>query len=96
MRVFNVEGMWFAQDLCSKDYFRNPSVRPYHVIFISAEEYRLLLGYRVEGLALPVFQAAQQHFGRLPGFCSRENILEAPDDYALREDVLSGSVYVPE
>jgi hypothetical protein len=89
-------GVWVAQEPLSGRYFRNPSRCPYHVIFIAHEEYRRLRSYRREGLALPVFRAAQEHFGRLPGFSFNANILEAPDDYALRDDALSASEYLPE
>lgn len=92
--IFREEGVWFAQDTASGRYFPNPSHRPYHVIFISYAEFRTLQNARAEGLAFPVFEFAQKHFGRLPGFSFRANSLETPDDYATAGDSVPVSDYV--
>ena len=92
--LFQQNGIWLAQDLASRRFFPNPSHRPYHVIFIAPTEFRRLQYYRTEGLAYPIFQAAQQHFGQLPGFSFAANQLETPDDYANRGDAVSPSEYV--
>lgn len=92
--LFSQEGVWLAQDTESHRYFPNPSHHPYHVIFITHAEFKRLRHYRDEGLAFPVFEAAQQHFGRLPGFSFHANSLKTPDDYANRPDAVPPSEYV--
>jgi hypothetical protein len=92
--IFQHEGVWFAQDANSGLYFPNPSHSPYHVIFISHAEFQRIRHSRAEGLAFPVFELAQEHFGRLPGFSFRANSLEAPDDYANQGDAVPVSEYV--
>ncbi|MEO6786116.1 MAG: hypothetical protein ABI318_08280 [Chthoniobacteraceae bacterium] len=92
--IFQHEGVWLAQDTTSGRYFRNPSHCPYHVVFISHAEFRRIQYSRAEGLAFPVFESAQPHFGRLPGFSFRAKSLETPDDYANRGDVVPISEYV--
>ena len=92
--IFREGGVWFAQDTASGRYFPNPSHRPYHVIFISFAEFRSLQNAQAEGLAFPVFEFAQEQFGRLHGFSFRANSLETPDDYATRGDAVPFSEYV--
>ena len=92
--IFWQQGVWIAQDIASGRYFPNPSHRPYCVIFISHAEFCRLLHARAEGLVLPVFEFAQQHFGRLPGFSFRTRSLDAPSDYANRGDAVPVSEYV--
>jgi hypothetical protein len=92
--IFRQEGVWLAQDTESGRYFPNPSHCPYHVVFISHAEFRHIQYARAEGLAFPVFESAQQHFGRLPGFSFRAKSLEAPDDYANQGDAVPASEYV--
>jgi hypothetical protein len=92
--IFQEGGVWFAQDTATGRYFPNPSHRPYHVIFISYAEFRRLQNVRAEGLAFPVFEFAQAHFGRLKGFSFRARILETPDDYATQGDAVPFSEYV--
>jgi hypothetical protein len=92
--IFRQEGLWVAQDIESGRYFPNPSHCPYHVVFISRAEHQRIEHSRAEGLAFPVFQAAQIHFGRLPGFSFDAKLLETPDDYANRGDAVSDSEYV--
>ena len=92
--IFRHEGVWFAQDTESGRYFPNPSHRPYHVVFISHAEFRRIQNWRSEDLAFPVFELAQRHFGRLPGFSVDRTSLEAPDDYANRGDAVPISEYV--
>ena len=93
--IFQREGVWLAQDTVSRRYFPNPSDRPYSVIFISFDEFRRLQSARAEGIAFPVFESAQKHFGQLPGFLFRDNFPQTPDDYATRGDAVSPSEYVP-
>jgi hypothetical protein len=93
--IFQQEGVWLAQETDSGRYFPNPSHRPYHVVFISHAEFRRIQNARNEGLAFPVFELAQQHFGRLPGFSCDRTSLDAPDDYANRGDAVPISEYVP-
>jgi hypothetical protein len=92
--IFQNEGVWVAQDTGSGCYFPNPSNRPYHVVFISHAELLRIRHSRAEDLAFPVFQSAQQHFGRLPGFSFHAKSLEVPDDYANRGDAVPISEYV--
>ena len=80
--IFQEDEVWLAQDIESGRYFPNPSERPYHVVFISHAEFQGIQSSRAEGLAFPVFEAAQRHFGRLPGFSFRARSLETPEDYA--------------
>jgi hypothetical protein len=88
------EDVWLAQDTETGRYFPNPSHRPYHVVFISPAEFQRIQYSRSEGLAFPVFEAAQRHFGHLPGFSYRTKSLWAPDDYANRADAVPLSQYV--
>ncbi len=92
--IFRQGEVWLAQDTGSGRYFPTPSQRPYHVIFITHPELRSLQYARAEGLVLPVFELAQQYFGRLPGFSFRTRSLTAPNDYANREDAVPVSDYV--
>lgn len=92
--LFSRGDVWLAQDTASGRYFPSPSELPYHVIFISQEEFRRLRYARTEGLVLPVFEVAQRHFGLLPGFSFSGRSLETPDDYATREDAVPFSDYV--
>lgn len=92
--IFQHEGVWLAQDTDSGRYFPNPSHRPYHVVFISHAEFRRIQNWRAEDLAFPVFELAQRHFGRLPGFSVDRTSLDAPDDYANRPDAVPVSEYV--
>jgi len=92
--ILQHEGVWLAQDTDSGRYFPNPSHRPYRVVFISHAEFRRIQYSRAEGLAFPVFEAAQRHFGRLPGFSIRARSLEAPNDYADCGDAVPISEYV--
>ncbi len=93
--IFQHEGVWLAQDTDSGRYFPNPSYCPYHVVYISHSEFQRIQCARAEGLAFPVFESAQQHFGRLPGFSFSANSLEAPDDYATLGDAVPITEYVP-
>lgn len=88
------EGVWLAQDTISGRYFPKPSKQPYHVLFISATEFRRLQHWRGEGIAFPVFEFAQERFGRLPGFSFRERTLETPEHYATAEEVVPAERYV--
>jgi hypothetical protein len=92
--IFRHEGVWFAQDTGSGRYFPNPSHRAYHVVFISHADFRRIESSRAGGLAFPVFELAQRHFGRLPGFSVDRQSLDAPDDYANRGDAVPISEYV--
>ena len=92
--IFQHEGVWLAQDTDSGRYFPNPSHSPYHVVFVTHAEFQRIQHSRAEGLAFPVFESAQQHFGRLPGFSFRAKSLEAPADYANRNDAVPRSEYV--
>jgi hypothetical protein len=92
--IFEQEGVWLAQDTDSRLYIPNPSQCPYHVIFISHAEFLHIQDSRAQDRAFPVFESAQQHFGRLPGFSFRAKSLETPDDYANRRDAVPISEYV--
>jgi hypothetical protein len=92
--VFKDNDVWLAQDTDSGRYFPNPSRLPYHVVFISHAEFKRIQYSRSEGLAFGVFEFAQQHFGRLPGFSFRARSLNAPEDYANRVGAVPISQYV--
>lgn len=92
--VFPQEDVWVAQDTATGHYFPYPSQRPYHVVFISRSEFQRLQGARSDGFAFPVFEAAQKHFGRLPGFSYRDSCLITPHDYANCIDGVPISEYV--
>lgn len=91
--LYHRRDVWVAQDLDSALFFPNPSAVPYHIIFITAEEFARLRCYRAEGLALPVFEAAQRHFGQLPGFSYKNKTLTSPDNYATARDAIPFSQY---
>ena len=91
--VYREDDLWLAQDAATRRFFRNPSWRPYCVLFIGDDEHRRLRYCRAEGLAGPVFRFAQSHFGRLPGFAARDRALETPDDYATADDAIPPSLY---
>jgi hypothetical protein len=92
--VFQQDEVWVAQETDSRRYFPNPSRRPYHLIFISEEELLGMEQARADGLAFPIFEAAQRHFGNLPGFTYRAKSLETPSDYATWRDAVPLSEYV--
>lgn len=92
--VYENEALWFAQDLYSGRYFPNPSRSAYRMAFISRGELRVIRAAQAEGIAFPVFEMAQRHFGKLPGFRARKRTLESPKDYAVESSAVSRSAYV--
>lgn len=92
--LFRRDNIWLAQDAGTGRYFRNPSVQPYRVAFITTDEFTRLRYCRAEGLAYPVFEFAQRCFGRLPGFSSRRRVLQTPEDYATAPEAVPPSEYV--
>jgi hypothetical protein len=76
------EGVWVAQDIISSSVFHEPSVVPYHVIFLSPLDHGQLLEKLRQSQPQAVFHFTQLHFGRLPGFDFSGNTLTTPDDYA--------------
>ena len=88
------EGIWIAQDVMTGDLLREPSVVPYHVIFISAEDFEDLGRRREENLCRPVFDYAQMLFGKLPGFSYEEDVLVTPDEYATAGKLLRDASFV--
>jgi len=92
--LYKNEGVWLAQDTKSSRYFPNPSHCPYHVVFISHADFRRIQYARAEGLAFPVFESAQEHFGRLPGFSYHAKSLETPSNYANQRNAVPNSEYV--
>ena len=92
--IYQEDAVWFAKDLGAGRFFPHPSKRPYHVVFISHAEFSYLLSLRNESRAYPVFESAQKHFGRLPGFSFHRKSLQTPGDYATATDALSLQQYV--
>ncbi len=90
----NDKGFWVAQDEATRLYFPKPSRQPYHVLFISQDEFRRLQHWRTEGVAFPAFELAQKRFGRLPGFSFRERMLETPEHYATASEAIAAEKYI--
>ena len=76
------EGLWVAEDDATRLVFHEPSEVPYHVVFISWEDFTRLCSWREQDVALPVFEFAQELFGALPGFSCADKLLTTPDGYA--------------
>jgi len=92
--IYESDDLWFAQDLDSGLYFPNPSRAAYHMAFISSGELRVIRAAQAEGISFPVFEIAQRHFGKLPGFKARNRSLESPENYATESSAVSRSAYV--
>lgn len=89
------DGCWCARDDTTHKIIRRPSRLPYHVVFIDPEERTRLRAAFTAGDAGTVFSAAQQHFGRLPGFDFGSDVLISPNNYATVTD-LPEHDYLPE
>jgi hypothetical protein len=76
------EGPWVVEDSKTRRVFHEPSEVPYHVIFISNDDWTRLCSWREQDIAWPVFEFAQKLFGQLPGFHCAEKQLSTPDGYA--------------
>lgn len=92
--LYRRDDLWLAEEIESGRFFPNPSRRAYHVVFISQVEFARLQYFRAEGVAYPVFEFAQRHFGQLPGFAVKGKSLSTPDDYAIASEAVPPSQYV--
>lgn len=63
--------------------FPNLSEVPYKTIFLAGDEYRRLIQGLAFGKGRAVFQCAQHHLRKLPGFRAVENRLTTPENYAM-------------
>lgn len=89
-------GVWIAQDIISGAVFHEPSLVPYHVIFLRARDHAHLLKNIEEGTPEAAFAFAQRHYGNLPGFRFERNTLTTPDNYATaRSAIAEDRFYCP-
>ncbi|HEX3132048.1 MAG TPA: hypothetical protein VHX44_00530 [Planctomycetota bacterium] len=76
------DSLWRATDRRSGKMIRQPSMVPYHVIFIEDEQRARLQAALLTEDDEMVFTTAQQHFGTLPGFDFGVGVLISPPGYA--------------
>ena len=96
IKIWKMADLWVAQECVSGNYFPAPSVVPYHVIFISRDDYAMLCDARKKKNARLVYRYAQERFGRLPGFFFSKGFLGVPDEYAECYGSLQGMDWVDE
>ena len=89
-------GTWIVQDALSGKLYHEPSAVPYHVIFISASDYRRMIIAKNQDRPRPIFDYAKEQFGYLPGFSFAQDTLKTPDEYACAADLVSGFEFVTE
>jgi hypothetical protein len=78
----DASGLWAARDPRTDWVFRNPSIKPYCLMFVPPDEYLPYLAPLNDESALDLFRCVQRRFGNLPGFSCEGSILKVPDDYA--------------
>jgi hypothetical protein len=89
------QGVWMAEEAGSGRLFPRPSRLPYRVVFIPAEDYRVLMGHKAGGDTAAIFEYGRRRFGGLPGFRLEEQRLVPPDLYAA-EEIPASRAYVSE
>lgn len=82
-------GVWVAEESGSGRLFPRPSRLPYRVVFIPADDYRVLMYHKAEGNSEAIFEYTRTRFGGLPGFRLQEQRLVPPEGYATAEEEIA-------
>ncbi len=88
--------IWIAEDLRSNRLFREPSIVPYRLIYVSEDDYVRLMEHVKENRLYDVFAFCQRLFGALPGFDFAGDGLAVPENYAAAGRLVADAEYVTE
>jgi hypothetical protein len=83
-------GVWVAEDVTTGRLFPRPSRLPYHVLFLTAADYRDLRGRGTGSDAGAILAYARNRFASVPGFHMQHERLVSPDGYATAEIMPAG------
>jgi hypothetical protein len=76
-------GVWVAEEVGTGRLFPRPSNLPYHVLFISGEDYQNLMHRRMDRDGAAILAYARSRFSTLPGFQLQGERLLSPKGYAM-------------